>query len=115
MKERAAALAGFVVGAGAKNLRYEVRGAKNLGAIPQDFRAFGDVIGVWITGFGTCARFNDYFESCFGEIGNYGGDQREPHPPRKSFAGHTDNHEASSDTQELNLILIRILAGPHCT
>src|ERR1700686_2736884 len=108
MKERDVGLAGFVIGAVAKNLRDDVRGAKNLAAIPQDFRAFGDVIGVWITGFGTCARFNDYFESCFGEIGNYGGHQRDAPLPRKSFAGHTDNHETPSDNEELKSILIRI-------
>jgi len=30
---------------------------KNLGAIPQDFPAFGDVLGVQDSGFGTGAGF----------------------------------------------------------
>src|SRR6202040_1437629 len=115
MKERDVGLAGFVVRAVAENLRDDVRGAENFGTIAQDFRAFGDVIGVRIAGFQAGARLNDNFQACFGKIGNYGGHQRDAPLPWKGLTGNTDNHEASSDTPELNLILIRILAGPHCT
>src|SRR6202008_4236787 len=108
MIERNVGLAGLIVRAIAKNLRDDVGGLKNFGAIPQDFRAFGGVIGVWITGLGTRARFNDYFESGFGQSGNHGGRQRKAPLCRETFAGYSDNHEASSDTQELNLILIRV-------
>src|SRR5882757_5424276 len=115
MKERKVVFTGAIVGAVAKNLRDDVRGTENLGAIPQDFPAFGDVLGVRIAGFGTGAGFNDYFQSYLGQIGNHGGHKRYAPLPRKSLAGHTDNHEAASDTQELSSMLIRILAGRHCT
>src|SRR5258708_19978312 len=112
MKEGEIVFAGAIIGAVAKNLRDDVRGTKNLGAIPQNFPAFGDVLSVRIAGFGTGAGFNDYFQSYLGQIGNHGGHKRYALLPRKSLAGHTDNHQPSSDTQQLTLILIRIPPGP---
>src|ERR1700756_2880368 len=94
MEKREVGLPGAVIGAVAKNLGNDVGSLKEFSTIGDDFRALGHVIGIWIAGFATCACFNDYFQSCFGQIGNHGGHKRYPPLPWKSLAGNTNNHEA---------------------
>src|SRR5712692_11083669 len=116
MEEWKIRFAGAIVRAVAQNLREDVRGAKDFGAVREDLCAFGGIVGVGITGFDARAGFERDLESGFRQRGQHRGYQRNAPLPRKRFAGYTNNHDASSDAQELRLILvlIRILAGPHC-
>jgi hypothetical protein len=84
---------------------------KKIRARRQDFRAFDDVVSVRITSFVPGASFDGHFQACFGEIGNYGGHNRDAPLRRKAFTGNTDDHEAPSDVQELNLLPIGFWPG----
>jgi hypothetical protein len=97
VEEGKVGFAGAVVGAVAKNLGDDVGGSKEFGAIGDDFRTLGHVIGVWVTGFEAGVSLDGNFHTRFGEIGNYGGHQGNAPLPRKALTGNTNNHYVSSD------------------
>ena len=114
-KQRKIGFAGSVVGAVTQNLGDDVSSAKDVRALRENLRALGEIFGVEITRFGARASLNDHFQARFCQAGNGRRNERYAPLPRETFSGNTDNHEASSDIEKLDLIRIRILAGPHCT
>src|SRR5712692_5290939 len=96
MEEWKIRFAGAIVRAVAQNLREDVGGAKNFGAVGENLRALGGIVGIGITGFDARARFERDLESGFRQRGQHRGYQRNAPLPRKRFAGHTNNHDASS-------------------
>jgi len=85
---------------------------RKLGAIRRTFSAFGDVLGVRIAASAPApASMTTSFY--LGQIGNHGGHKRYAPPPGK-VSGHTTIMKLPPNS-ELSLMLIRILAGRHCT
>ncbi len=72
VEQREVGVAGFVVRAVAEDLRDDVGGAKNFGAIGDDFCAFGGVGGVGVAGFDSGVGFDDDFEAAFCQGGDDG-------------------------------------------
>ena len=91
-KKRQIGFAGFVVGAVSEDLRDDIGLRKNCGAVRGNLRALIGVFGVGISCGGPRSGFDGNLEAGFGQIRDYGGNQRDAAFAGIGFAWDTDNH-----------------------
>ncbi len=92
--EREIGFAGALVRSVAEHLHDDIGVGEYGGAVGRDFRAFFGIYCVRIACFVPCILFDQNFQPGFGEIRNYGRNQRYPLLTRETFFGNADDHNA---------------------